>query len=426
MSPMPPFARRAISVLKFFGFWIVFASLTAIVVGVVVAGFLWALDKCTQTRWQHPWLLYLLPAAGLLIGWAYERFGRSVVHGNNLVIDEIHKPGAGIPLRMVPLVVAGTLVTHLFGGSAGREGTAVQVGGAIASETCRRLKLSHDHIRLLLMTGVAAGFGAVFGTPVTGTIFAIEVLTIGRLSYEAIVPCLIGAIVADRTVALVGVTHTQYAIASLGVGSAGQHVEVLLCLKSAIAGIAFGLAAMLFARLTHGISAFCKRVIPRGELRPVIGGVVVILLVWIFHTRDYLGLGVTSPAGGVSIVSSFSPNGAGDFSWLLKLLFTAITIGSGFKGGEVTPLFFIGAALGNALSRALGVPADLMAGLGFVAVFAGATNTPLACTLMAVELFGHGNGSALAAYAAIACLFAYAVSGTAGIYHSQRWGTPKP
>jgi H+/Cl- antiporter ClcA len=201
--------------------------------------------------------------------------------------------------------------------------------------------------------------------------------------------------------------------------------------KIALASVAFGLASVLFAELTHGLSLLFKRLIRWPALRPAVGGVIVIALVHLLGTRDYLGLGVASDPhtpGGVSILSCFEPGGADALSWWWKMLFTAVTIGSGFKGGEVTPLFFVGAALGNVLGRLLGAPVDLFAALGFVAVFAGATNTPLACTIMAVELFGHQTGllgSGFVVYAATACFIAYLLSGHSGIYLSQRIGTPK-
>ena len=186
--------------------------------------------------------------------------------------------------------------------------------------------------------------------------------------------------------------------------------------------VAFGLASVLFAELTHGLQHVWRKLIKYDFLRPAVGGLVVIALVFVLGTRDYLGLGVVSPRpGGVSIVSSFQPGGAQWLSWWWKILFTAVTLSSGFKGGEVTPLFFVGAALGNTLARLMGAPVDLFAGLGFVAVFAGATNTPLACTMMGIELFGSGH----VVYLAIACFVAYLFSGHSGIYLSQRIGTPK-
>jgi H+/Cl- antiporter ClcA len=340
-----------------------------------------------------------------------------------------------VPSRMAPLVLIGTLITHLFGGSAGREGTAVQMGGSLAGTWARWLRLNEEDTRILLMSGVAAGFGAVFGTPLAGAIFAIEVLAIGRLSYQALIPCLIASIIGDEVESAWGIGHTHFAIVMgdpLSAVSTTTSLDWLLSGKVAIAAVFFGLASVLFAELTHALNWTFNRWIAIAWLRPAVGGCIVILLVWLLGDRDYLGLGVAAnpndPAA-VTIQSSFQAGGAGWLSWWWKLLFTAVTVSCGFKGGEVTPLFFIGAALGNVLGQLLGAPVDLMAGLGFVAVFAGATNAPLACTIMALELFAPGNGSLLSSgfvvYAAIACFLSYFLSGHSSIYHAQRIGVPK-
>jgi H+/Cl- antiporter ClcA len=414
--------------------WLVIAGLTGAVIGSAIAFFLWSLDRLTQTRWDHPWLLYLLPVAGVAIGLLYHQFGKSVEAGNDLIIEQIHEPGGGVPRRMALLVLVGTLVTHLFGGSAGREGTAVQMGGSIASAVCRALRLHASDVRVLLMVGVAAGFGAVFGTPLAGAIFAVEVLAIGRMSYAAIIPCLIGSVVGDWTTAAWHIHHTAYHISL-----AGQidllhplpHIDTLLLGKVAVASILFGLASVVFVELTHGLKRLFTKLIPSPVFRPALGGLIVIALVFALGTRDYLGLGVTADPhhpDGVSILSSFHDGGANWMSWWWKILFTAVTLSAGFKGGEVTPLFFIGATLGNTLGRLMHAPVDLFAGLGFVAVFAGATNTPLACTVMGIELFmGNGEylGSGFVVYVAVACFLAYLFSGRSGIYHAQRLGTPK-
>jgi H+/Cl- antiporter ClcA len=397
--------------------WCLIAVPVSAGIGSACALFLWLLDVATRTRWQHPWLLYLLPAGGVLVWLAYRAFGRSSERGNNLIMDEIHEPGAGVPAAMAPLVLVATVLTHLFGGSAGREGTAVQMGGSLAALVGRRLGLDAADARELLMVGIAAGFGGVFGTPLAAAVFAMEVLAIGRISYEAVFPCLVAGIAGDWGCTVWGIHHTRYAVA---VGPVA--FEWLTAGKVAAAAVAFGLASVLFAELTHGLHHLWRKLVAPEWLRPVAGAGAVIALAWALGTRDYLGLGVTSPdPAGVSIVSSFRPGGAHWLSWWWKILFTAVTLSCGFKGGEVTPLFFVGATLGNVLARVTGAPPDLMAGLGFVAVFAGATNTPLACTLMGVELFGSGH----VVYLALACFIAYLFSGHSGIYLSQRVGTPK-
>lgn len=405
--------------------WTLLSIPVSFIVGSQVALFLWLLDKATQYRWQHEWLLYLLPLAGMLIYFVYKYLGKNAEAGNNLIMEEIHEPGGGVPARMTPLVLITTVVTHLFGGSAGREGTAVQMGGSMAGLIGRWLKLEPQDIRILLMCGVAAGFGAVFGTPITGAIFALEVLAVGRINHTALMPCFISSVLADFTCTAYGIHHTSYHIRfneMLNSSVSFLHFDALLLSKVIFAGVCFGLAGYLFAELSHTIKNYSNRFITIKWLIPAIGGVIIILLTNTLGTSDYLGLGVTNPApGGISIVAAFHEGGTTYFSWFWKIVFTAITLGMGFKGGEVTPLFFIGAALGNTIAMLTGAPVDLLAGLGFIAVFAGATNTPIACTIMGVELFGGDY----VLYYAIACFTAYYFSGHSGIYLSQRLNVSK-
>jgi H+/Cl- antiporter ClcA len=404
-------------------YWALLIAPLSFVVGSLVALFLWLLDLVTTLRWNNLSLICLLPVAGLLITFLYKKWGKNAEAGNNLVIDEIHQPGGGIPISMAPLVLVSTIITHLFGGSAGREGTAVQIGGSLAALFERWYKLQLAEKQTLLMCGIAAGFGAVFGTPVAGAIFALEVLTIGKIKYSALLPCLIASVLADVVCAAYGIHHTRYHINFLK-EAAHQGLfsfDFLLLIKVIVGGVAFGLVAYSFSALSHFIKKTANKFIQNKWLIPVIGGSFVIAISYAIGTFDYLGLGVTNPGNGVSIVSSFNADGATTWSWFWKLLLTAITLSTGFKGGEVTPLFFIGAALGNTIATITGSPVDLFAGLGFIAVFAGATNTPLACTLMGVELFGTDN----LLYYAVACFTAYYFSGHTGIYSAQRIGVTK-
>lgn len=416
--------------------WLGICLPLGILVGTAVAFFLWSLDRVTEIHWHCPWLLYLLPAAGIVSGMIYHFLGQNSEAGNNLVMDQIHEPGGGVPTRMAPLVLLGTLITHLFGGSAGREGTAVQMGGSIASTLGRCLHLSTADVRILLMCGVAAGFGAVFGTPLAGAIFALEVISIGRVNYRSLIPCLMASVIGDQANYAWGIGHTHYQLVfANGIDASTENLPILswlLTLKIALAALLFGLASVLFAELTHFLSRMFKWLIAVSWLRPAVGGCVVVTLVWLVGSRDYLGLGVSAnPAtpNAVCIQSCFQVGGATWLSWWWKILFTSVTVASGFKGGEVTPLFFVGAALGNTLGVLMGVPVDLMASLGFVAVFAGATNTPLTCTILAIELFTPHSagvmGSGFVIYAAIACFLSYLISGHSSIYMSQRIQEPK-
>lgn len=401
--------------------WTIVLIPMAVVVGSLCAAFLWSLDVATRTRFAHPWLLFLLPVGGLAIGMLYHWMGRSVEGGNNLIVEQIHEPGGGVPLRMAPLIFIGTVVTHLLGGSAGREGTAVQLGGSLASAAGRLFRLDESGIRIILMAGIAAGFGAVFGTPLAGAIFALEVLAVGRVEYPALVPCLVAGVVGDWTCHQWGIHHGAYHIDYVAGSGGSLMAEPLLLMKAALAGVVFGLVSLSFAEANHSVGAFFKRVIPFAPLRPFVGGIAIIALVYALGTRDYLGLGVWSPDPSIPTIAGFFAAPVDHWSWLLKMVFTILTLSAGFKGGEVTPLFFIGAALGNALGGLMGAPIDLFAGIGFVAVFAGATNTPLACTIMGIELFGATNAVPIA----VACFVAYLCSGHSGIYLSQRIAVPK-
>ncbi len=395
---------------------VVFWTLLAVVVGILggcsSAGFLWLLNWATATREAHFWLIALLPAAGLLTGVLYHTIGKSIERGNNLLLDEIHDPKAQIPFRMAPLILFSTVIVHLFGGSAGREGTAVQMAGAIADQFSAIFK----NRRILLMAGMSAGFGSVFGTPIAGAIFGLEVLSIGRMDYEAILPCFAASIAGDFVTqhlgALIGVRHDPMAalVPDVSVGPVTVNA-LLLC---AVAGIAFGLVGMLFASASHATEKLFKRAIQYAPFRPMVGGAIVALMVYASGTTRYIGLGT-----GIITESFQHPLLPWDFAG--KLIFTVLTLSSGFKGGEVTPLFYIGCTLGNALALVLPLPLPLLAAIGFVAVFAGAANTPLTCILMASELFG----SQVTIFAAVACVASYVFSGHAGIYHAQRVGLRK-
>jgi H+/Cl- antiporter ClcA len=401
--------------------WLLLASVAGVLAGTASAVLLISLNWATEVRESHRWIIALLPVAGLLIGMMYFYFGRSVEGGNNLILDEIHTeiPATAsslnrtIPARMTPFILIGTVVTHLFGGSAGREGTALQTGASLADQVTRiirRCGLSfpeHDR-RALLMAGLSAGFGSVFGTPLAGAVFGLEVLTIGSVGYDAIFPCFVAAFIGDWTTHALGVKHTLYQVTDI------SPITPASLLSAVVAGAVFGITALLFARTTHAISARFKRLISYPPLRPFVGGAMVALAVLAVGTTKYIGLGIPT------IVAAFSQH-LPRYDFAAKFAFTALTLGSGFKGGEVTPLFFIGATLGNALSSMLPLPSSLLAAMGFVAVFSGAANTPIAGGLMAMELFGPEAG----AFAAIACVVSYMFSGHHGIYHAQRQGARK-
>lgn len=386
--------------------WLMLCGLVAVLAGSASALFLFSLDWATRTREAHRWLILGLPLAGFTVGWLYLKWGRSVDAGNNLLIDEIHDPHQVVPLRMAPLILGGTVVSHLFGASVGREGTAVQMGGALADQLSHRFKLSAGQRRVVLMTGIAAGFASVFGTPLAGAVFALEVLAgpaLRQMRWAALLPCVVAAVAADQVGLWWGVQHTLYSAGNLPALSTWSLTAMVL------AGGLMGLTGRVFALSTHAFSAWMKQRIAYAPLRPLIGGALIAAVVWWGQADRYIGLGIPV------IVEAFSqPLAPWDFA--AKLALTVASLGSGFKGGEVTPLFYIGATLGNALAPLLQMPVGLMAAIGFVAVFAGAANTPLACTVLAMELFGVPVGG----FAALACAVSYVFSGRVSIYKAQR------
>lgn len=388
-------------------------------IGSACAFFLWSLNVVTQCRFDYPWLLYFLPLAGLGMGLVYHHFGKISEGGNNLILEQIHQLGGGVPRRMAPLILLATLVTHLFGGSVGREGTAVQMGGSMASTWGRLLRRSPEEMRILLLSGVAAGFGAVFGTPFAGAVFSLEVLMVGHLYYEALLPTLVAAALGNFFCRLWGVKNMIYQLHEgiWQIKGFAIHFDFLLLLKIVFIGISAGLIGRLFVATEHLLRWGFKRITPYAPAWPFLGGILIVGLVLLLGTRSYLGLGEWSPfPHDVTIESLFHGVNTIQKAWFWKLLFTAITLAAGFKGGEVTPLFFIGAALGNLLAVLLGGPSDLFTALGFVALFAGASNTPLACTIMGAELFGAAHLLEMG----MVCFAAFLCSSRQGIYRAQR------
>ncbi len=381
-----------------FGLSLVVALLT----GSAAALFLAVLDWLTLYRTNHTYLIYLLPLAGWAVGWMYQRFGGLANGGNNQLLEEFHVRKGGIPWVMAPLVLLGTWLTHAFGGSAGREGTAVQMGASLAQAFGNRLGLARRQQRALLLMGMAGGFGAVFGTPLAGAVFAIEVLGKGQHRYQHLLPALFTAWAAHGICLAWGIEHTPFT----RLQPLAWQVAGLFALGGA--ALAFGLAARLFSGLGHFFSRHLTHLLPNLPLRAFVGGLLLSLVFWLTQNDRYLGLGVP-----VILEAFDQPLPWYDF--LAKTLYTTFTLGAGFKGGEVTPLFFTGATLGSSLSTLLPLPTDWLAALGLVAVFAGATNTPLACAFLGAELFGW----MLFPVALPVCWLAVGVSGPAGIYSSQ-------
>ena len=384
--------------------WIGIGIGVGVVAGLASAALLASLSWATDTRVEHRWVVWFLPLAGLAIGCLYHYTGGRSAEGNNLIIDEIEEPDAGVPRRMAPLIFASTLLTQLFGGSAGREGTGVQLSVSLNDSIARMLPFSREDRRIVMIAAMSAGFGALFGVPLAGAVFGLEVRSIGRLRYEGLVPCLTGAITGDLVVRGLGVEHLatpELAGFDTGVGS---------LLRVAVLGVAFGLVGAVFIVATRALKSLGGRLLAWPPIRPLVGGFLVLILMVAVGNRDYLGLSLPLAS------SALDGNETNASVFALKLVFTVVTLGFGFYGGEVTPLLVIGATLGAALAPALGLPIALGAALGYVAVFAGAANVPLTCSIMAVELFG---GHALLP-AAVACVLSYVFSSHRSIYGSQR------
>lgn len=384
--------------------WIVLGLLVGVACGAASAAFLLLLDWATAYRTAHERLVFALPVAGLALGAVYERWGKPIKAGNNLVIDTVHEDSPQLPLRMAPMVLVGTVLTHLFGGSAGREGTAVQMGASLADAIAHRIRAGKEMRRLMLCAGIAGGFGSVFGTPVAGMIFGLEVVALGRIEYDALVPALIAAVVGDWVTRHLGVVHTAYPTLA--------HYEMtpLVAGKLLVIGLGMALTTIAFVELTHRLKNLLEERVPRLSIRMFIGGLTVVVLWQVVGTSDYLGLGVPT------IVRAFEDPELPWVAFALKLIFTAATLSAGFLGGEVTPLFFVGATLGSVLARMLGLPIALGASVGLAAVFAAAANTPLALSVMAVELLG----ASAFPHVVIVCVIAYLLSGHRGIYPAQR------
>jgi H+/Cl- antiporter ClcA len=386
--------------------WLAIYLIVGGIVGSATAFFLQSLDYVTLLRTNHIWVVYFLPMAGLLIGLLYYYYGDAANKGNNLLIEthqslengETPKP---IPFKMAPMVFISTLLTHIAGGSAGREGTAVQMGGAIADQFTGLFKLNTADRKTILIIGISSGFAAVFGTPLAGAIFALEILSIKKVKINQVFASFFVAYIAHYSCLAWQVKHTIYSIPNI------PAISLTTLAWAIVAGIIFGLTALAFTstgRLFENI--FNK--IKFEPLRPFIGGIIIALFIVVFNSTKFIGLGIPT------IQDAFI-NNAGQFDFVIKLILTSFTLSAGFKGGEVTPLFFIGATLGNILIWFIPLPMALLAGMGFVAVFSGATNCVFASIALGLELFGIKAG----VYIGLASVVAYFTSGPNGIYSAQ-------
>jgi H+/Cl- antiporter ClcA len=384
--------------------WIILGAAIGLLSGIASSALIFSLRVVTDFRTANLWIIAFLPVAGALLGWLYSRIGRGSEKGSDLIIDEVLEFRGQVLFRMGPLILLSTLLTHLFGGSAGRESTAVQMGGSLASKLARILKLKRAEAQMLMMAGISGGFSSIFGTPVAGAIFGMEVIARGQITYVSAIGCVASAVVGNLVAHGLTPVHESYNVPPL------PPLDLILLSKLLLASVPFALASALFSEATHYLADVSSRYLPRPMLRPFVGGLLVLALFLLVGDARYLGL--SAPFVNGALNGQQFPF----YAFLLKILFTAVTLGFGFRGGEVYPLFVIGALLGSALGPLLFMDPTILAAIGFVAVFAAASKTPIAGTIMGIEIFG-------ASYAVpflLVNFIGYVVAGHSGIYTAQK------
>ena len=381
--------------------WLAVSTLIGACGGIVGSLFYLSISWVTKLREKSPWLIFLLPLGGLVIAALY-RFSKTEGESTNDIIDSILL-GSKVDILLLPVIFLSTVITHLLGGSAGREGAALQIGGSLGCNVGRMLELDEKEERIAILSGMSAVFSALFGTPVTATVFALEVCSVGIFHYSGLVPCGIAALVAYYVTTVFHIPPTRFTIAAFGVQPA---MVVRVCLLAALCA----LLSVLFCEFMHASAKLAAKVMPNTFLRAAIGGVLIIGMTLLVGNQDYNG-------GGVSIIASAIYDGqALPAAFLLKILFTAVTLSCGFKGGEIVPTFFVGASFGCVVGPLLGIPAQFAASIALVAMFCGGVNCPLASVILAVELFGSDN----IIYFAIVCFISYMLSGYSGLYSEQK------
>jgi H+/Cl- antiporter ClcA len=388
-----------INLEKIYVRFLVLVIISSIIIGLCSAFFIFTLDIVTNLRENYTILIYFLPMAGFSISWIYTKYGQSVSKGNKLILDEFYQPQTTLPLKMAPFIYLGTILTHLFGGSAGREGTALQIAASVADNLKYFFNINKEYRKLLLKCSVAAGFSSVFGTPLSAVFFASEVLKTKDKNYTGFAFIVLSSIIAHYSCLLTGIEHKKYSINITPILGIAEIINLIVC------GILFGIAALLFIKLIP----FWKNLfspISQPYFQATIAGLIITIYFHFTNDTRYLGL-------GIPIISDSFTTHLNYYDFLAKLILTTLTISLGFKGGEVTPLFFIGATMGNTLSLFIPLHYSLLAGIGMVSVFSAATKTPIASSLMAAELFGWKFGL----LAIPACLASQLLSGKKSIYH---------
>ena len=383
--------------------WLLMGSVVGVLVGLVSAAFAHVLAFVNQFRDDHPIVVLGLPLGGLLIVFLYHISRNTADRGTNTVISSVHS-SSDIPFRMTPLIFISTAITHLFGGSAGREGAAIQLGGSMCNYLGKVMELNQNERRVVIMCGMSAGFSALFGTPMAAAVFSLEVISIGIMHYSALVPCVMASLVSHFVANLLQVPPEHFPVLDV------PAMDPLGLVRILVLAAAAGVISMVFCLAMHKTAALYKTYLKNPYLRVFVGGCLIILLSLVLQSGEYLG-------SGMKIIERIFHEGeANPWSFLLKILFTALTLGAGFKGGEIVPSFTVGAALGCLLAIPLDIPVSLAAACGMIGVFCGATNCPITSLLISFELFGFAGMP----YYLVTAAVSFMISGRFGLYQAQR------
>lgn len=382
--------------------WVIFAILSGLIVGGIGTLFYFGMYLVTLTRTKNPWLIFLLPVSGLVIVGCYRLLHDEKDTGTNLVLSAIHSDEE-LPLRMAPLIFLSTLITHLFGGSAGREGAALQLGGSIGNGLGKLFRFDDKDKHIMIMCGMSAAFSALFGTPMAAAVFSMEVVSVGVIYYAALVPCVISSLVASMVARYFGVSQELFLIDNI------PAFRFLPAVKISVLAVLCAGVSILFCIMLHSSDHLYKRFFKNAYIRIFVGGCLVIALTLLVGDQTYNG-------AGMNMIEQYMQGQVPPEAFILKMLFTAVTLGAGFKGGEIVPSFFTGAAFGCLFGNILGFSPSLCTAVGMTAVFCGVTNCPITALLISFELFGYDAMP----YFLLAVAFSYMLSGYYGLYSSQK------
>lgn len=393
--------RRISHNMKLFLRWGLFSALTGLIVGVFSTLFAECLIFATEFRVQNPWLIFFLPLAGIVIVFLYRIFHYKHDRGTNLVLSTIHAE-TELPFRMAPLIFLSTLITHLFGGSAGREGAALQLGGSIGNQLGRWFRFDEKDRRIVVMCGMSAAFSAIFGTPLAAAFFSMEVVSVGVMYYAALVPCVFASLIASKFAINMGINPDSFLISQMPKFHLVPSVKVILL------ALCCALLSVIFCMILHSVGDLYHKKLKNPYYRIVFSSFLIIGLTLLLRTADYMG-------AGIPLIERAIDGQTGSMTFIWKIIFTALTLGAGFKGGEIVPSFCVGATFGCLFGQMIGLSPSLCAALGMVSIFCGVTNCPVSSLLIAFELFGYEA----VPYFMIAVSVSYLMSGYYGLYHDQ-------